>query len=1667
MEKLSFMGNKRRGEIHLKRVTALLLVATLVIGHGDWNFGVINSESSVLGATVSYSDSDTITTDIIPDAALISALKKIVNNGNDITVQQLKNYAGKIDLSKYTSISDVTGLGIAENATEINLAGTAVKQIPEKEFYMKNLQKITLPEGIERIENNAFKWCYYLTEANFPQSLTYIGDSAFECAAIESIVIPANVTNIGKNAFRDNVSLQTLEFEDFPAEHSGTMTKVIGNSAFSTCNAMTSLVFPTANENNPNFSIEIGERAFCNCSSLSGILTLPANVTKIGEEAFYGCAKSYTDWSENGYGSTMVKKYVSSYDVISTTKFSGAEEYTVFVPGDYRFHTPTKVYIDPSKITATKSESADKLVYTKYRDNVQKNGLVVGEDKMINHYIRGIEGFDFSKCTRATFGSGVCYSCYNLKTVKLPSTLTVIPSEMFMYTGIEIIAGDGNTVKSLAGTNPNEQWYKGLETVEMSDNVTKISSSAFKYAYNYKFDSFPSKLEIIGDSAFEGCERLRNLTFGSSIKGIGSSAFANTGRKANNVLIRGVGLEFVDFTGASNLKYLGSAAFKGSPITDFELNKDASVVRIMTSTFSECQFLENVKFNDNLKSIEQKSFSYDVRLSLLTVNDSCCISSSAFEGTFTTATKIDGVDAVSENNGVYTYCSKVPELVVKESKNNYVVTAGAPITLNVRTAAYVSGVDNFISSVKIGNNTYTFNKDSGQLAGNENGDIIPTVSNKSFTEKGSDPVHNVSENAKFTAWIVNLECRNSASNRKVDVTTSLLFKLTDALSVNRSTNTTYYVDSVYNSCKDIILDETSGDENVQYRMSVSSTATKTIAPKFVATYDDIEMSDVPEWSVVSSTPDSLIDLNVTSGGKSATIKRKSGTGCGTVKIKIKAGNVEKYFDVIICAPASGITFSKSNIGLYEGEKTEYIATISYSSTYAEDAKSYPDALTFTSSDETIASVGKVRLLEDGTYAVEILGIAGGKTSIKAQAVASSKYSNNVFNVAKTGMKAYLKDSSGNEYANNSNIILNGATSTTFTYDYTEDYAGNEITCECNDTSAVTTTVTSSSKKVAFKATKKGKYKMTIYPSFGTKERDGITINIEVKANVNKSSGITLKNAYIKEGTTQSVFVSMKNEFYSSATADINMITEATAQNYKKITDNRIKFTSSDTSIATVDDYGNVSVVKLPAGGGSVTITCSAYNGDTLVTSATATVYAVTSVLEIVTYSGITTIKVGDTEKITISYVPVDCRIQTATVTQSKSGITDYILNQDGGIELSVTGLKEGTNTITVTLKSEKNINNANVTKKVSIPITVVKGEELTTEAPTTVAPTTVAPTTEAPTTEAPTTEAPTTVAPTTIAEPQPIEVVGAVVVEQNNFVVKFTWNQTDEQIALGQKYKVYIDNRYYRTFSKSVTAEYTFKEEGEHEIKITAVLDDKQTPGVVLKVTIKNETTTVAPTTVAPTTEVPTTVAPTTVAPTTEEPTTVAPTTEEPTTVAPTTVAPTTVATTSEATTTVFATTATSDNESTSGKETQSAVESPSDTETQSDIVSPSDTETQSGEGETTTTKQLVPNEASVSEYDVQKVNVGKVKIKSAKRLKNKKKAKIIYKKVTGVTGYEIVYSTDRKFKKKVVKKVRNTTFVIGKLKKNKKYYVKVRAFINVGNKKNYGKWSKTKIIKK
>ena len=114
----------------------------------------------------------------------------------------------------------------------------------------------------------------------------------------------------------------------------------------------------------------------------------------------------------------------------------------------------------------------------------------------------------------------------------------------------------------------------------------------------------------------------------------------------------------------------------------------------------------------------------------------------------------------------------------------------------------------------------------------------------------------------------------------------------------------------------------------------------------------------------------------------------------------------------------------------------------------------------------------------------------------------------------------------------------------------------------------------------------------------------------------------------------------------------------------------------------------------------------------------------------------------------------------------------------------------------------------------------------------------------------------------------------------------------------------------------------------------------------------------------------------------------------------------------------------------------------------------------------TTTSKATTTTKATKKASNINKPK--KTKIKSVKGKKNG--FKITWKKVSGVKGYQIKYSTNKYFfesltKSKNVKKAKTTSATVKNLRKGKTYFVKVRTYKIVKGKKVYSNWSKVKTV--
>lgn len=179
-------------------------------------------------------------------------------------------------------------------------------------------------------------------------------------------------------------------------------------------------------------------------------------------------------------------------------------------------------------------------------------------------------------------------------------------------------------------------------------------------------------------------------------------------------------------------------------------------------------------------------------------------------------------------------------------------------------------------------------------------------------------------------------------------------------------------------------------------------------------------------------------------------------------------------------------------------------------------------------------------------------------------------------------------------------------------------------------------------------------------------------------------------------------------------------------------------------------------------------------------------------------------------------------------------------------------------------------------------------------------------------------------------------------------------------------------------------------------------------------------------------------------------------------------VAETTTTATAETTTTAAAETTTPavvETTTTAATETTTPAAAETTTTATAETTTPVAVETTTTTAKTTTVVPTPTTTAKLTKTQkptAQKVSVGNTRI--TKIVKTKKSAKVIYKKIAKVSGYQLQLSRSSKFKKAVTKTTKKISYKFKKLKANKKYYVRVRGYVKTSNGTAYGKWRKKKF---
>lgn len=491
---------------------------------------------------------------------------------------------------------------------------TGIKTIGEDVFQFSSLRSIVIPEGVTKIEKDAFYSCKELTHVQLPASLWKIGEQAFYgCKRLEYIELPEQLSALGESAFYKS-GLKEVRI--------------------------------------PHACTCIPESAFQECSELSSVIT-HEGVTEIGGFAFRDCPK-------------LKEIYVPENATVGVLAFDDSTRIQCTRPPVNRAsivdRKPTVRSLPADFPRGKRLYEGDDLVI---ENRVVKEYWGSETDIILPEGIRAIgeEIFQFSSLRSIVIPEGVTeirkdafYSCKELTHVFLPDSLRKIGEWAFHNCGSlkKIDIPDG--VSQIDEYAFNEA---GIREVRIPETCHVIAEGVFSACRNLGVVSIHDSVEEIGNSAFGDCSKLREVfvpknanvsatAFDDSTRVRRSKDAATQEKAAADAVPPGFpkgtlidvddGLEienhivtgyYPTFTGEediilpSGIVEIGNYGFLNSTFRSVVIPE--GVTKIGENAFQGCTALTNIHLPSTLKEIGEDAFRQCIKLESLIIPDGVTI----------------------------------------------------------------------------------------------------------------------------------------------------------------------------------------------------------------------------------------------------------------------------------------------------------------------------------------------------------------------------------------------------------------------------------------------------------------------------------------------------------------------------------------------------------------------------------------------------------------------------------------------------------------------------------------------------------------------------------------------------------------------------------------------------------------------------------------------------------------------------------------------------------------------------------------------------------------------------------------------------------------------------------------------------------------------------------
>ncbi len=366
-----------------------------------------------------------------------------------------------------------------------------------------------IPESVTVIDWGAFVECHNLTNVTIPDSVTSIGDAAFGgCINLESVIIPDSVISIGGSAF---LQCPAMEYIHIPSSVT-TIGRAVVLSDADKADGIEKIKTDLENAT---------EEELAEYAELGVTKEIVANwqpTTLICSDSENSAAKTFAE--ENGNQFAVCNGHETEEPV--PTSGQCGENLT------WSFDAATGELTISGTGAMYDYEYTNEVPWNSYKPEIKT--VTIGEE--VTHIGLGA----FAGCSAlisavipdnvTSMGDGVFYACENLRSVTLSKNLTSIPFVTFgmcpNLTSVKI--PDGVT----AIGNSAFDHCESLTGIVIPDSVTSIGERAFAECYELTSISIPGSVTSIADSAFTRCLALQYVHIPTSVTSIGANILSET-----------------------------------------------------------------------------------------------------------------------------------------------------------------------------------------------------------------------------------------------------------------------------------------------------------------------------------------------------------------------------------------------------------------------------------------------------------------------------------------------------------------------------------------------------------------------------------------------------------------------------------------------------------------------------------------------------------------------------------------------------------------------------------------------------------------------------------------------------------------------------------------------------------------------------------------------------------------------------------------------------------------------------------------------------------------------------------------------------------------------------------------------------------------------------------